>query len=153
MKITKTRTRAKHGLLEYFQEGQPKTTSKLKSRLEKYEQKDLNFHCRYLYPASYDSMFHVVNESGRGGSAQYGAELNARGRKSGVPDWIMLVPKNSYHGLLIELKRDFIKDGKPTANEINFLKHHEQLGYKVVIAYGYKAALEAIKDYLINIES
>ena len=140
----------KHGLLEYFNADQPKTTSKQKSRLEKYEQKDLNFHCRECFPEHYDSMFHVINESGRSGSAQYGAELNARGRKSGVPDWHVMVPSGDCHGLYIELKREFKKDGRPSKSEINFMLRQQSLGYKCVIAYGFRAAIEAIKDYLTN---
>ena len=148
MQITKTRN--KKGLLEYYLADQPKTTSKQKSRLEKYEQKDLNFHCKHQFPEHYDSCFHIINESGKSGSAQYGAELNARGRKSGVPDWFVMVPIGKHHGLIVELKREYKKDGRPTPAEISFMQRQESLGYKCIIAYGFRAALIAINDYLTD---
>ena len=73
--------------------------SKKKSRLEKHEQKDLNAFCNKLWPELSKFMFHVVNESGGKGSAQYGSELKQMGRKSGIPDWLVMVPMGGYHGL------------------------------------------------------
>lgn len=146
--IIKSRTRSKYGLLEYYNVEQPKAASKVKSRLEKLEQVDLNSHCAVYFPEQYNSMFHVVNESGSSGSKHYGNELNKRGRKKGVPDWVILYPSGDYCGMIVELKREYTKDGRPTQDEIDFIKRHESLGYFCVVAYGYKAAIEAIKDYL-----
>lgn len=121
-----------------------------KSRSENCEQVDLNFHCAELWPIEYGSMWHTVNESGRSGNAQYGAELNKRGRKKGVSDWIVAVPKNGFHGLFIELKKEG-KDASPISKEQrDFLLCQQQLDYKCVVAYGYKAALKAIDNYLLT---
>jgi hypothetical protein len=145
MQITKARN--KKGLLEYSLADQPKSTSKQKSRLEKYEQIDLNAHCKIQFPNEYPMMWHTVNEGGTGG-AKYGAELKKYGRKSGVPDWIVMVPIGNHHGLYVELKRSFTKDSKPKKEQIEFLVSAENLGYCCIVAYGFRAALIAINDYL-----
>ena len=121
-----------------------------KSRSEKCEQIDLNFHCARLWPIEYKSMWHTVNESGASGSVRYGSELNKRGRKKGVSDWIVAVPKNGFHGLFLELKKEG-KDASPISKEQrDFLLCQQQLDYKCVVAHGYKAALKAIDDYLLT---
>jgi hypothetical protein len=91
-------------------------------------------------------MFHVVNESGGKSSKQYGDMLNRQGRKKGVPDWHVMIPRNDYHGLYVELKQ--ASTGSLSKEQKDFLLHQQSLGYKCVVAYGFRAALEAIKDYL-----
>jgi len=121
-----------------------------KSRSENSEQVDLNFHCAKSWPNHYQAMWHTVNESGAGGSARYGAELNKRGRKKGVADWIVAVPRNGFHGLFLELKKEG-KDASPISKEQReHLLFQQQLDYKCVVAYGYKAALKAIDDYMLT---
>jgi hypothetical protein len=147
------KSRNKKGLLEYYLADQPKSTSKQKSRLEKYEQLDLNFHCKAQFPDEYDAMFHVVNESGgakSGAAKKYQEDLKKRGRKSGVPDWHVMVPAHGYHGLYIELKREFKKDSSLPKPECEFLLMQQSRGYCCIVAYGFRAALIAIKDYLTD---
>ena len=115
-------------------------------RLESLEQQDLNSHCALLWPDEYQSMFHVVNEVKA--SKHYGGILNRRGRKKGVPDWHVAIPTNDYHGLYVELKQSHA--GSLKAEQKTFLLQQQSLGYKCVVAYGFRAALEAIKDYLNN---
>lgn len=119
-----------------------------KSRKEELEQIDLNFHCQREFSEHYDSMWHTVNESGAYGSKLYGDKLNRMGRKSGVCDWIVAVPAGEYHGLFIELK----KVGKDASGvrkaQKYFIERQSNLGYKCVVAYGYKSAMQAIRDYL-----
>lgn len=133
------------GILEYYQDHQPKTRGL--SRKEKLEQIDLNSFCTKLWPVESKMMWHVVNESGAGGSKQYGAQLNKMGRKSGVPDWPVMLPSGGYHGLYVELKRAHKVDSSTSKEQKAFMIAAQDLGYKCVIAYGYQAAIEAIKDY------
>lgn len=143
MIIVQTR---KDGLTEYIDDDANK--SKLKSRKEHLEQIGLNNFCAKLFPEHYDSMYHVVNESGGRGSAFYGAKLNEMGRKSGVTDWHVAVPSHGYHGLYIELKRTRRRDSTVSKDQVKFMLRQQELGYKCVFAFGYKCALQAIKDYL-----
>jgi hypothetical protein len=98
--------------------------------------------------SKYESMmFHVVNEGGTGGG-QYGADLKKYGRKKGVPDWLVMIPSGTSHGLYVELKRSRKEDSSISKESREFLLLAESLGYTCVIAYGYKSALAAIEDYL-----
>ena len=136
----------KDGITEYIDSEANK--SKVKSRHEDLEQKDLNNFCKKMFPEHYGSMFHVVNESGGKGSAFYGSKLNEMGRKSGVPDWPVMVPSGGYHGLFLELKCARRRDSSVSKEQVEFMQRQQSLGYKCVIAFGFRCALKAIKDYL-----
>lgn len=123
-----------------------KPVEKQVNRHEKYEQQDLNSHCEKLWPIEYKSMWHTINESGGKSSARYGAQLNRLGRKKGVTDWCVMIPKGGYHGLFVELKR--CHSGSVSKEQKDFIKRQTDLGYKCVVAYGFRAALGAIKEYL-----
>ena len=122
--------------------------SKVKSPKEDAEQRQLNGHCSVKWPDLAPMMYHIINESGGMGSSQYGSALNRLGRKKGVPDWPVMIPKNGYHGLYIELKRSRKRDSSVDKEQVKFLLQAESLGYKCVICYGYKAALHVIEEYL-----
>lgn len=136
----------KSGILEYYQDGQSKM--KEKSPLEKIEQINLNSFCEKLWPNQYVMMWHTVGEGKR--DAYYGSMLKKRGKKDGVPDWIVLIGNEKYNALLIELKRSRKKDSSVPKPEIKFMHNAIKFGSAAVVAYGYKAAIEAIKDYFNN---
>jgi hypothetical protein len=141
--------RNKSGILTYWDE--QLNACKVKSPKENPEQVNLNSHCSSRWPDLSKMMWHVVNESGSSGDSRYGGELKKRGRKKGVPDWHVMVPSNGYHGLYIELKRSRKKDATPISkDQREFLLLAESLGYQCIVAYGYKAALQAIEDYFDN---
>lgn len=141
MTIIKTTNKA--GFIVYRPEKLP--CSK-KCRSEKLEQIDLNSFCLKMWPVESESMFHIINESGGSGSSYYGEELNKQGRKKGVPDWPVMVPRGGYHGLFVEIKRE--NGGSISKEQKAFFTRHLALGYQCIFAYGYKAALVAIKEYL-----
>ncbi len=146
--IIKKRNRS--GILEYYKSEQPKRDSKIKSRLEKFEQIDLNSHCEIKWHNAYDMMWHTVNESGANGSSHYGSQLNKMGRKTGVPDWLVMVPAHGNHGLYVEVKREYKKDSSTSKQQKDFLLRAESLGYKAAIGYGFECCLEIISDYFNN---
>ena len=138
----------KHGIDTYHDD--VLNASKVKSPPERIEQKNLNNHSKKQFPCQYDSMFHVVNESGGKGSQFYGAKLNDMGRKSGVSDWFVLAPSRGYHGLIIELKRSRKRDSSIDAEQVKFLKRQQELGYYVCVCYGYLAAMHVQHWYLLT---
>ena len=140
--------RNRSGILCYWDD--VLNASKVKSPKETLEQKQLNSHCNIIYPDLSHMMFHVINESGGSGSAQYGAMLNMMGRKKGVPDWLVMVPANGKHGLYVELKRSRKQDSSISKESKAFLLQAESLGYTCIVAYGYVAALKSISDYFDN---
>ena len=136
--------RNRSGLLCYWDE--TLNASKVKSPKEKFEQINLNSFCTKLWPDEYEMMWHTVGEGKR--DAFYGAMLKQRGKKDGVPDWVVAIPRGGYGCLFIELKRSVKSDSSIPKSEKDFLLNSEKWGNKCVVAYGYLAALEAIKDYL-----
>lgn len=138
--------RNRSGLLCYWDD--VLNAKKVKSPLEKVEQKQLNAKASFLWPDIEKMFFHVVNESGNSGDQRYGAELNRMGRKKGVPDWLVMVPKKGFYGLYIELKRSRKEDSSISKESREFLLQAESLGYKCAVAYGYLSAIEIMREYL-----
>lgn len=72
-------------------------------------------------------------------------KLKAEGVKSGVPDIFLAVPKDSYHGLFIEMK--FGKN-KATENQTKWLNNLWAQGYETAICYSWGDAKDIICKYL-----
>ena len=75
----------------------------------------------------------------------------------GLPDLFILESKNSYHGLIIELKRTgeklYKKDGVTFKTEhlqeqSEILERLEYKGYYACFALGFDAAISTINDYM-----
>ena len=73
-------------------------------------------------------------------------KMKAQGMKKGYPDIFLPVPKNNYHGLFIELKKE--TGGKVSVDQIRWLEKLSELGYYTTVQYGYKQTIEKIKQYL-----
>lgn len=87
------------------------------------------------------NMLHVPNE----GKRTNGAVLKAAGLKDGVPDVLLLVPRNGFCGLAIEMK--FGKN-KTTASQKEWLERLKKAGYKTAICYGFLEAQAEVREYL-----
>ena len=70
--------------------------------------------------------------------------VKAQGYKKGFPDLFFYEPRGGHHGLAIELKRE---KGRATPDQKLWKEELQRRGYKAVIARGYSACLDAIKDY------
>jgi hypothetical protein len=71
--------------------------------------------------------------------------LKAEGLKSGVPDICLPVPVGKYHGFYLELKHG---DNKPSPEQLSWISALTARGYCVVVAVGWEAAIEHLKNYL-----
>lgn len=73
------------------------------------------------------------------------ARFKAMGTQKGFPDLFMFISNKLFHGLFIELK-----SGKNTvtADQAGIHRLLEEQGYKVIVCYTVKGAVNAIKDYL-----
>ena len=92
-------------------------------------------------------MYHIPNEGKR--SVVNGAALKRQGLKKGVPDICLPVPRGKYHGMYIEMKRI---DGKPTAEQKDFINELAKQGYACYVAdKGWADAAEVITWYM-NLE-
>lgn len=92
-------------------------------------------------------MFAIPNESYGGGlqAIRRGKYFRAEGRKSGVPDIFLPVPRGGYHGLFVEMK--FGKN-KPTENQRWWIENLRDQGYMVKVCYSFAEAKEVILEYL-----
>ena len=95
------------------------------------------------YPKAYALTFAVPNAGKR--TARQGAYMKAEGLKPGVPDIIMMIPKNGFHGLCMEYKT---LKGKPTKAQLEWLGLLGGQGYRAVLCKGLEAAKEEIEAYL-----
>ena len=88
-------------------------------------------------------MYHVPNEGKR--SAASGAEMVRGGLKKGVPDVILPVARQGYHGMVIEMKAD---KGKLTQDQKSWLRMFAKEEWKVMVCWGWDSAATAIAKYL-----
>ncbi len=96
-------------------------------------------------------MFAIPNESYGGGKLAIirGKFFKAEGRKAGVPDIFLPVPRQGFHGLFIEMKKP--KQFRPSVSDSQkeWLKRLNAVGYKAVVCYGFEDAKKVICKYLI----
>ena len=90
-------------------------------------------------------LLHAIPNGGHRNKATAG-RLKAEGVKRGVPDIFLPVPKNGYHGMYIEMKRQ--KGGKLSVEQKEWCNRLFRNGYKVFVAEGWVEAREAILEYL-----
>lgn len=71
--------------------------------------------------------------------------MKKEGVKKGVPDLCLPVPKNGYHGLYIEMKRQKGLASKEQGWWIEFLTKH---GYRAKVCNGFEEAKKVLLNYL-----
>lgn len=98
---------------------------------------------RVQYPKLARCLFSIPNEGKRGRANSM--RMKAEGMVAGVPDLFLTVPAKPYHGLFIEMKWG---DNKPTANQVEFMREADHMGYKTVVVWSFEQFENAIKTYL-----
>ncbi|MEM1973305.1 MAG: VRR-NUC domain-containing protein [Thermoplasmata archaeon] len=71
--------------------------------------------------------------------------LKRMGYKRGLPDIMIFEPRQGYHGLFIEMKRE---GGRLTKEQKWFLDELNRRGYKAVVCYSFKQAIDIVENYL-----
>ena len=96
----------------------------------------------------YHDLIHVPNGGSR--NILEGVKFKKMGVRKGVCDLMLLIPKNGFHALFVELKRPKKKGKhiKVYPDQRDFLKRKNEQGYKSVVCYGADEAIEEIKKYL-----
>lgn len=89
-------------------------------------------------------LFHCPNGGSR--DPREAHNLRLQGVKPGVPDICLPVPRGSYHGMYIELKR--VKGGRLSEDQRAWLDRLNVLGYYAVTCRGWLEAQTAILEYL-----
>ena len=83
--------------------------------------------------------------AGKRGRRQ-GANLKRQGMQAGFPDISLHLPRKSYHGMFVELKR--IRGGRLENEQKVWIARLRAVGYHAVVAHGWVKAKEMIEDYL-----
>lgn len=97
----------------------------------------------YQYPALAPLLFAVPNGGKR--NVREAARLKAEGVRAGVTDLILLVPRNGFASLCIELKTD---RGRLTDNQKRWQQSASGENNKVVVCRGIDEFIKEVKDYL-----
>ena len=98
---------------------------------------------RMQYPKYAKYLWAIPN----GGSRHIVAavKLKAEGVMAGVSDLFLMIPKDGWHGLFIEMK---VRGGKLSDSQKEFMGLATLMGYQAVVCYGFESAKDAITEYL-----
>lgn len=75
-----------------------------------------------------------------------GARLKAMGLLKGTPDLFIPVPRSSFHGLFIEMKRRL--GGFVSPDQARVIEMLNGLGYYAVVCHGSDDAIRTIEHYM-----
>jgi hypothetical protein len=94
-----------------------------------------------------DLLHSVPNGGLLGGDnpAWIGKALKDEGKKAGVPDLDLPVPRGPYIGLRIEMKA---KGRKSSADQLRWQRRLREVGHRVEVCVGWEAATKIIMEYL-----
>jgi hypothetical protein len=76
-------------------------------------------------------------------------KLKRSGVLAGVSDLFLMIPKNGYHGMWIEMKA---KTGSVSDSQKEFMAAASSMNYLAVVCYGFDEAKTAITNYLQDIK-
>jgi hypothetical protein len=72
-------------------------------------------------------------------------KLKRSGVLAGVSDLFLMIPKNGYHGMWIEMKA---KTGSVSDSQKEFMAAASSMNYLAVVCFGFDEAKTAITNYL-----
>lgn len=113
----------------------------MKRQIEHNTQCALTEYCYYNYPN--EPWFSVPNAGAR--SPRAGLYYKREGLRKGVLDFMFLVPRKGYHGLIMEIKTE---TGRLTPEQKWFVEAFEKQGYLVKIPRSIDQAISAVKEYM-----
>jgi hypothetical protein len=91
------------------------------------------------------SLLFAIANAGAGAQRGQAGKMKAEGVKAGVPDMLLPVARNGYHGLFIEMKRT---GGVLSPIQLAWIARLKQEGYMVRVCYGFEQARDVLVGYL-----
>lgn len=123
--------------------------SAAKPRTRAHEESELQRQCvtwfRLQYPKLARLLFAVPNGGAR--NAVTGAILKAEGVVPGVADLLLLVPRNGYHGLAIEMKT---RTGRQSDSQREWQQEVEAQGYRYVVCRSFDDFRNEVDAYIVD---
>ena len=98
---------------------------------------------RWFHPELNDLVMAIPN--GAPVTARQRMYLSAEGMLAGAPDLFIAKPVKPYHGLFLELKTS---DGVLSEAQKRVQRSLNDVGYRVITAYGFEEAYDAVTRYL-----
>ncbi|MBL3520290.1 VRR-NUC domain-containing protein [Arcobacter lanthieri] len=89
-------------------------------------------------------IFHIPNGSYKSLTARVRAKKE--GLVSGIPDLMIPIANKEFNGLFIEMKR--VKNSKVSVQQLQWIELLKNQGYKAIVCYGSKQAIEEIESYI-----
>lgn len=92
-----------------------------------------------------------ANPNGGWRGFKVGKEIKAEGGKSGLWDLSLPIPRGTYSGLEIEVKRPYFrnkKDGGLEHNQIAWGKHYDLIGRMKRVCYTTPEIIETVEEYM-----
>lgn len=111
---------------------------------ESKEQKALIKWWSIQFPQFDNLLFHIPNGGLR--NLKTAVRLKAEGVKPGVADLFLAMPNNNWHGLFIEMKRQY--GNSQTVLQKEFQVAIEKQNYRYLLARGWENAKNGILEYL-----
>ena len=100
---------------------------------------------RMQHPKLARLLFAVPNGGAR--NAVTGAILKAEGVVPGVADLLLLVPRNGYHGLAIEMKT---RTGRQSDSQREWQQEVEAQGYCYVVCHSFDDFRNEVDAYIVD---
>ena len=100
---------------------------------------------RCMHPKLARLLFAVPNGGAR--NAVTGAILKAEGVVPGVADLLLLVPRNGYHGLAIEMKT---RTGRQSDSQREWQQEVEAQGYCYVVCHSFDDFRNEVDAYIVD---
>lgn len=111
-------------------------------KLKRYESQEQQAVIKYC-DLKHIPIFHIPNGGSR--NAIEAANLKKQGVRAGIPDLMLPVAKQGYHGLFIEMKVGY---NKPTENQEKWMELLSNNGYLVKTCWGADEAINLITNYM-----
>ena len=97
----------------------------------------------YQHPELQGLLFAIPNGGARNKATA--GKLKAEGVVAGVADLILLVPRNKYHGLCIEMKTE---KGRQSPEQKGWMEMVEAKGYRYIIIRSLELFINSVEHYL-----
>jgi len=104
------------------------------------------------YPDFKGCLFAIPNGSHLAGTpiqrARKVQRMKAEGFTPGVSDLFLMLPRGSYAGLWIEMKKKKYSPSDVSVEQRAFIERAKQQGYQAVVCGGFEAAQQVIREYV-----